>query len=74
MDIASLQAYGYFGLVVFMVVVLYSYIYFLYKVKKDSSGIDFEQYSNMALHDDLDDALVSARSDEKALDESAKRK
>ena len=65
MDIANLQAYGYFGLVTFMVIALYAYIYYLYKVKKDSDGIDFEDYSNMALHDDIGDAPVLSKSDDK---------
>ena len=64
MDIANLQAYGYFGLVAFMVIVLYAYIYYLYTTKKDSDGVDFEQYSNMALHDDLDDTAVKSMSDD----------
>jgi cytochrome c oxidase cbb3-type subunit 4 len=63
-DIANLQAYGYFGLVTFMVIALYAYIYYLYKVKKDSDGIDFEDYSNMALHDDIDDTPVLSKSDD----------
>ena len=65
MDIANLQAYGYFALVTFMVIVLYAYIYYLYTAKKDSDGVDFEQYSNMALHDDLDDTTVKSMSDDK---------
>jgi len=64
-DIANLQAYGYFGLVTFMVIALYAYIYYLYKVKKDSDGIDFEDYSNMALHDDIGDTPVLSKSDDK---------
>jgi len=64
-DIANLQAYGYFGLVTFMVIALYAYIYYLYKVKKDSDGIDFEDYSNIALHDDIGDTPVLSISDDK---------
>ena len=65
MDIANLQAYGYFALVTFMVVVLYAYIYYLYTAKKDADGVDFEQYSNMALHDEIDDTAVKSMSDDK---------
>ncbi|MEA1918018.1 MAG: cytochrome c oxidase, cbb3-type, CcoQ subunit [Campylobacterota bacterium] len=53
MDIAQLQAYGYFILVFLLVVILYSYIYHLYKNRKSSSGIDYEEYSNIALNDDI---------------------
>ena len=74
MDIANLQAYGYFGLIAFLVIGLYSYIYHLYTNKKDADGVDYEQYSNMALHDDLDDTPVASISDEKEPDEGVKRK
>lgn len=66
MSIAELQAYGYFALTFLLVVVLYGYIYHLYTKKRDASGVDYESYSNMALKDDIDDAPVSALSDEKA--------
>lgn len=65
MDIAELQAYGYFALTVFLVVGLYGYIYHLYTKKKDADGLDYEQYSNMALHDDIDDTPVASMSDDK---------
>ncbi len=66
MDIAQLQAYGYFALTLFLVVVLYGYIYHLYTKKKDVDGVDYEKYSNMALRDDISDTPVSAKShDEK---------
>ena len=64
MDIAQLQAYGYFGLVLFLVVGLYSYIYHLYKNRKDRDGIDYETYSNMALNDDITDEPVNKISEE----------
>lgn len=65
MDIAQLQAYGYFILVVFLVIALYSYIYHLYTAKKDADGVDYEQYSNMALKDDIGDTPVAPISDDK---------
>ncbi|WP_415397320.1 cytochrome c oxidase, cbb3-type, CcoQ subunit [Sulfurimonas sp. CS5] len=65
MDIAQLQAYGYFTLVLFLVIALYGYIYHLYTKRKDSNGVDYEQYSNMALHDDIDDTPVLSKSDDK---------
>jgi len=64
-DIAEIQAYGYFALTVFMTVALYAYIYHLYKNKKDADGHDYEEYSNMALHDDIVDTPVNAISDDK---------
>jgi len=64
---AEFQAYGYFAITVFMTVALYAYIYHLYKNRKDADGRDYEEYSNMALHDDIADAPVNAisKDDEK---------
>jgi cytochrome c oxidase cbb3-type subunit 4 len=63
-DIATLQGYGYFFLTVFLVLALYGYIYHLYSKKKDSTGIDYEEYGNMALKDDITDEPVNKVSDE----------
>ncbi len=65
MDIAQFQAYGYFTLVLLLVIGLYGYIYHLYTKRKDADGVDYEKYSNMALHDDLDDTPVLSKSDDK---------
>ena len=65
MNIAEFQAYGYFALTVFMTVALYAYIYHLYKNRKDADGHDYEEYSNMALRDDIVDTPVNAISDDK---------
>jgi len=64
-DIAQLQAYGYFTLVLLLVAGLYGYIYHLYTKRKDANGIDYEKYSDMALNDDLDDTPVLSKSDDK---------
>jgi len=58
-------AYGYFFMIVFLVIVTYSYIYHLYTKRKDASGVDYENYSNMALKDDIGDTPVKPMSDEK---------
>lgn len=63
MDIAQLQAYGYFILTAFLVLMLYGYIYHLYTKKRDADGVDYENYSNMALKDDITDTPVLAKSD-----------
>jgi len=63
-NIAEIQAYGYFALTVFMTVVLYAYIYHLYKNNKDADGHDYEEYSNIALHDDIADTPVNAISED----------
>ena len=65
MDIAQLQAYGYFALTTTLVVFLYGYIYHLYSKRKDADGHDYEDYGNIALKDDIDDTPVSPVSDDK---------
>lgn len=65
MDIANLQAYGYLVFIGFLVIGLYAYIFHLYKNRKDADGVDYEHYSNMALHDDIDDTKVKSVSDDK---------
>jgi len=64
-NIAELQAYGYFALTALLVVVLYGYIYHLYSKKEDADGHDYEEYSNMALNDDIADTPVNAISRDK---------
>ncbi len=65
MNIAEFQAYGYFGLTALLVFVLYSYIYHLYTTDKKEGGHDYENYSNIALKDDIEDTPVSPVSDDK---------
>ena len=65
MNIAELQAYGYFALTALLVVVLYGYIYHLYSKKEDADGHDYEEYSNIALNDDIADTPVNAISRDK---------
>jgi len=64
-NINELQAYGYLLATVLLVVLTYSYIYHLYTKKKDATGTDYEDYSNMALKDDIGDAPVKPISKEK---------
>jgi cytochrome c oxidase cbb3-type subunit 4 len=64
-SIDEFAAFGYFFLIVFLVVGSYAYIYHLYTKRKDSSGVDYENYSNMALKDDISDTPVKPMSDEK---------
>lgn len=65
MSIAELQTYGYVAALVMLSVVLYAYIYHLYTKRKDANGHDYEDYSNMALKDDITDAPVSEKSKKK---------
>ena len=65
MGIAELQSYGFLAVTIFMTVILYAYIYHLYKNRKDADGHDYEEYSNLALHDDLSDTPVNAKNRDK---------
>ena len=65
MDIAQLQAYGYFIMTAGLAIGLYAYIYHLYSKRKDADGVDYENYSNMALHDDVSDTPVNDASSDK---------
>ncbi len=64
MNIANIQVYGYLFVTAFMVLALYGYIYHLYTKRKNADGRDYEEYSNMALHDDIGDAPVTPVSKE----------
>ena len=65
MDIAELRGYAYFALTTFLTVMLYAYIYHLYKNRKDADGHDYEEYGNIALKDDIADTPVNAMSHDK---------
>ncbi len=63
MDINTFSAYGYFFFTVFLVVVLYAYIYHLYKSEK--KGVrNYEKYADMALNDEITDKPVEEVSKE----------
>jgi cytochrome c oxidase cbb3-type subunit IV len=57
MSIGEIQAYIYFGGTAVLVYLLYAYLYHLYTAKK-REGKDYETYSDLVLHDNIDDALV----------------
>lgn len=55
--IRELQAYGYFVLLVAMVVLLYGYWFHLKKSEKSGRRV-YEKYSNLALKDELRDDIL----------------
>lgn len=59
--IRELQAYGYIGATIFLVIIMYSYLYHLYRAEKKGTR-NYEQYGNIALHDNIDDAPIESRS------------
>ncbi|MDQ1326090.1 MAG: cytochrome c oxidase cbb3-type subunit [Campylobacterota bacterium] len=53
MDIRELQGYASFFMTIFLVVILYSYIIYLYRSEKKGEK-DYEKYGNIALDDEID--------------------
>ncbi|MEB2807584.1 cytochrome c oxidase, cbb3-type, CcoQ subunit [Campylobacter upsaliensis] len=51
------QGYGFFSLVVFLVVVLYAYWFHLYRSEKRGER-NYEKYADLALNDELDDRIL----------------
>ena len=45
---------------IFLSVIMYSYLYHLYKAEKKGTR-NYEQYANIALNDNIDDAPVESR-------------
>jgi len=64
-SVVDFQGYSYVVAMGILVVVLYAYIYHLYTKKRNADGLDYEDYSNMALKDDLYDTPVAKRSVDK---------
>jgi cytochrome c oxidase cbb3-type subunit 4 len=57
MDIRELQAYGMFFMTIFLVILLYGYIFHLYRSEKKGER-DFEKYGRIALDDNIDSPPV----------------
>ena len=51
------QGYGFFSLVVFLVVVLYAYWFHLYRSEKRGER-NYEKYADLALNDELGDRIL----------------
>ncbi len=51
------QGYGFFVLVVFLVVVLYAYYFHLYRSEKKGER-NYEKYAQLALEDDINDSVL----------------
>ena len=56
-EIQQLQIYGYVIMTGILVIVLYSYIVYLYRSEKKGEK-NYEKYSNLVLDDELDDKLL----------------
>jgi cytochrome c oxidase cbb3-type subunit 4 len=69
-DINTFSAYGYFFLTLFLVVVLYGYIYHLYRSEKKGTH-NFEKYGDIALNDEITDTPVESVSKKETNKEEA---
>jgi len=58
--IREIQAYAYVGATIFLVVMMYSYLYHLYRAEKKGTR-NYEQYGNIALNDKIDDTPIESR-------------
>ena len=58
MDIRALQAYAYFFMTIFLVVMLYGYIIYLYRSEK--KGVkDYEKLGKIAIDDEIDSEPIN---------------
>ena len=62
LTLGEFQAYGFFALTLFLVVMLYGYIYHLYSSEKKGTR-DYEKYGKMALNDEITDELIEKKED-----------
>jgi len=60
MTLGEFQAYGYFGLTVFLSLMMCGYIYHIYSSERKGNR-NFEKYSDLALNDDINDNLVEKK-------------
>lgn len=64
MDIETIrviQGYAYFFMTALLVVILYSYIYYLYSSEKKGEK-DYEKFSQIALDDNIDSTPIQEKS------------
>ncbi|EDO8921962.1 cytochrome c oxidase, cbb3-type, CcoQ subunit [Campylobacter coli] len=54
------QGYGFFALVMFLSIVLYAYLYHLYRTEKKGER-NYENYANLALKDDIDNSVLESK-------------
>ncbi|MGM9996882.1 cytochrome c oxidase, cbb3-type, CcoQ subunit [Campylobacter lanienae] len=68
----ELQAYGFYIMLVAMIVILYSYWFHLKRSEKIGRR-DYEKYSNLALNDDLKDNVLESFTSDKDDNRSVKK-
>lgn len=55
----EIQGYGFFFFTVFLVIILYSYCYHLYRSERTGRR-NYEKYSNLVLKDELSDEILES--------------
>jgi len=73
MTLGEIQAYGYFALTAFLVFGLYWYIFHIYSTDKKPGGRDYENFSNLVLHDDITDDLIEDKTMAEIAEEEEKK-
>ena len=69
MSIAELQGHAMFYYIVVLTVLLYGYIFHLYRSEKKGER-DYEKYGDLAIHDEITDTPLEARPTNKKSKES----
>jgi len=63
-DIKTLSAYFYWGASIVLIILLYGYVYHIYRSEKKGLR-DYERYGRLALNDELHDEVIEPNEKEK---------
>lgn len=69
MTLGEFSHYGYFALTVFLSVMLWWYIFHLYRAQRKGTK-DYEKYGRIALDDELTDELVEKKEEDSEPEDS----
>ena len=72
MTLGEFSHYGYFALTVFLTVMLWGYIFHLYRAEKKGTR-DYEQYGKIAVDDEISDELVEKKEEDSEEEDSNER-
>ena len=72
MTLGELSAYGYFILTVSLSLLFMGYVYHLYTAKKKGTK-DYEQFGDIAVHDELTDELVEEKKEDSNEEDSQRK-
>jgi len=69
MTLGEFSHYGYFALTVFLTVMLWGYIFHLYRAERKGTR-DYEKYGRMALDDEITDEFVEKKEEDSDKEDS----